>query len=95
MNLDVVELTKDLVAIQSVSRWSNRAVCDYLEPLLKQCEFEVERLMYVDPNGEEKFSLVAKKGAGSGGLSGVIGLNRAEGDHRVCTLVQGFTDQIF
>ena len=68
MNLDVVELTKDLVAIQSVSRWSNRAVCDYLEPLLKQCEFEVERLMYVDPNGEEKFSLVAKKGAGSGGL---------------------------
>ena len=69
MNLDVVQLTKELVAIKSVSRWSNREVCDYLEELLKKCAFDVERLMYIDPNGEEKFSLVAKKGEGVGGLA--------------------------
>ncbi|MGB0383893.1 MAG: M20/M25/M40 family metallo-hydrolase [Ardenticatenaceae bacterium] len=69
MNMDVLELTKELVAIKSVSRWSNREVSDFLEDVLNKCAFEVERLTYIDPNGEEKVSLVAKKGEGVGGLA--------------------------
>lgn len=68
MNLNVVELTEDLVAIDSVSQRSNAEVSNYLEALLARCGFEVERLEYEDVNGELKVSLVAKKGAGPGGF---------------------------
>jgi acetylornithine deacetylase len=66
--LDVVELTKELVAIDSVSRGSNAAIADALEPLLRRCGFDVERLEHRDANGEAKHSLVGVKGAGTGGL---------------------------
>ena len=64
MVLNVVDLTKDIVAINSVSRWSNAEVSNLLEDTLKQCEFEVEHLEFVDENGERKVSLVGKKGEG-------------------------------
>ena len=64
---DVIKLTQDLVAIPSVSIDSNVAVSDYLQRLLLALDFEVERLSY-DDNGQEKVSLVARKGSGSGGL---------------------------
>ncbi len=68
MGLDVVQLTRDIVAINSVSQRSNEEVSDLLENTLKRCEFEVERLEYVDDNGERKVSLVGKKGEGTGGF---------------------------
>jgi acetylornithine deacetylase len=68
MGIDVVELTKDIVAINSVSRWSNAEVSNLLEDTLKQCEFEVEHLEFVDENGERKVSLVGKKGEGDDGF---------------------------
>ena len=68
MGFDVVQLTRDIVAIDSVSQRSNEEVSDLLEETLKGCEFEVERLEYVDNNGERKVSLVGKKGEGPNGI---------------------------
>ena len=68
MGLDVVQLTRDIVAINSVSQRSNAEVSDLLEKTLKQCAFEVERLEFVDKNGERKVSLVGKKGDGVDGF---------------------------
>ena len=64
---DVVTLTKDLVAFPTPSRVSNAAISDYLQHLLTGLGFDVERLSY-DDHGQEKVSLVARKGAGLGGL---------------------------
>lgn len=66
--LDVVGLTKDLVAIDSVSKKSNAAIADALEPALSQAGFEVERLEYRDANGVQKVNLIGLKGAGNGAL---------------------------
>ena len=68
MGLDVVQLASDAVAINSVSQRSNAEVSDLLEDTLKQYEFEVERLEFVDDNGERKVSLVGKKGEGTDGF---------------------------
>jgi acetylornithine deacetylase len=69
VSFDTVQLAKELIAIPSVSRWSNVAVCGLLEEWLKQAGFEVERLQYIDDSGETKVSLVAKKGTGVDGLA--------------------------
>ena len=62
MSHSVVQLTQDLVAIPSVSRWSNAEVSDYIEKWLRANGFdEIERLEYTDKNGEIKVNLVAKK----------------------------------
>ena len=66
---DVVELTTELVAIDSVSQRSNAAVADALERVLHRGGFEVERIEYVDAAGERKVNLVARRGAGFGGLA--------------------------
>jgi acetylornithine deacetylase len=68
MSWNVVELTSQLVAIQSETPQTNSAVSDFLEGVLVQAGFAVERLSYIDANGEEKVNLVGKKGNGSGGL---------------------------
>ena len=65
---DVIQLTKDLVAIPSASNISNAEVSDFVEAQLKQIGFAVERLAYTEPTGEEKVSLVAKLGEGAGGI---------------------------
>ena len=65
----LIELTQQLINFPTVSRWSNIALSDHLEEVLKQCAFEVERLTYIDENGEVKVSLVAKKGDGADGLA--------------------------
>ncbi len=69
MEVDVVQLTRDLVAVGSVSRESNAQVSDLLEETLERYSFEVERLEYVDLNGERKVSLVGKKGEDAGGFA--------------------------
>ncbi len=65
---DVLQLTKELVAIPSPSNISNAAVSDFLEAQLKQGGFAIERLAYTEPTGEAKVSLVAKLGQGVGGI---------------------------
>lgn len=70
MQTDVVKLAKDLVAIRSVSQYSNAAISDYLQSWLKAAGFhEIERLEYAGENDEIKVNLVAKKGPGTGGLA--------------------------
>ncbi len=70
MSHDVIALTKDLVAIPSVSRWSNAPVSDYIEDWLRSNGFdEIERLEYTDPNDERKVNIIAKKGSGTGGVA--------------------------
>ncbi|HEY7036157.1 MAG TPA: M20/M25/M40 family metallo-hydrolase [Thermomicrobiales bacterium] len=66
--LDVVRLTRELVAIDSVSKHSNAAIADALEPVMRRSGFEVERLEYRDAKGEPKIDLVGLKGPGTGGL---------------------------
>lgn len=68
MDIDAVELTQRLVAIDSVSRHSNAAVSDLLQQVLEDAGFEVERLEYDDPDGVRKVNLVARRGNGSGGF---------------------------
>ena len=68
MNIDAVELTQRLVAIDSVSRHSNAAVSDLLQQVLEVAGFEVERLEYDDPDGVRKVNLVARRGNGGGGF---------------------------
>lgn len=67
-NLDVLELTRDLIAIPSASQISNEEISNFLTGILEKEGFEVERLEYFDEHNLLKVSLVAKKGEGKGGL---------------------------
>ena len=67
MTLSALALTRDLVAIPSVSDASNAPVSEAIQRFLVQAGFEVERLSYLD-HGIEKVSLVARKGSGKGGF---------------------------
>jgi acetylornithine deacetylase len=69
MKLDVVKLTRDLVSYPSESQTSNVEVTQHISDLLAQLDFEIEHLPYVDKNGVDKVSIVARLGKGSGGLS--------------------------
>src|SRR5215211_3077740 len=69
MQLNVARLAQELIAVDSVSQRSNAVVSDLLEGVLKRCAFDVERLEFVDANGQRKVSLVAKRGSGTGGLA--------------------------
>ena len=68
MNIDVVELASELIAMPSETLTSNRPISDFLRGLLEEAGFSVEELTYIDPFDVEKVSLIAKKGAGAGGL---------------------------
>ena len=68
MEIDVVELTSELIAMPSETPTSNRAISDFLRGVLEEGGFAVEELAYIDQFDVEKVSLVAKKGAGTGGL---------------------------
>ena len=77
MTLDVVELTKELVAIESETQHSNRAVSERIEVVMRQIGFDVERIAYIDvkddERGVEKVCLVGRLGpdgdaADTGGL---------------------------
>ncbi len=68
MNSNVVKLASELIAMPSETPTSNRAISDFLQGLLEGAGFSVEELTYIDPFNVEKVSLVAKKGAGAGGL---------------------------
>lgn len=68
MNIDVVELASELIAIPSETPTSNRPISDFLQTLLEKTGFTVEEVTYMDPFHVEKVSLIAKKGTGPGGL---------------------------
>ena len=67
--MDVLELTKQLVSIPSVSKDPNGPVNKVAEDILTEAGFEIERIDYTDPNGVLKSNFVAKLGEGSGGLA--------------------------
>ncbi len=62
----VLNLARDLVALDSRSFVSNIAVAERIDATL--AGFEIERLDYVDDAGIAKRALVARKGTGAGGL---------------------------
>lgn len=64
---DLLDLTQRLIAIPSPSQASNTAIAAYLAELLIGLDFTLEELDY-EEQGERKVSLVARKGAGAGGL---------------------------
>ena len=68
MNIDVVELASELIAMPSETPTSNRAISDFLRGVLEEGGFAVEELTYIDPPDVEKVSLIAVKGTGAGGL---------------------------
>jgi len=82
INDNVVQLTRELVAIPSETDHSNEAVCDFLQPWLESNGFTVERLSYMHPEDTVKVNLVAKKGAGTGGLGFFSHADTVSGDPR-------------
>ena len=66
---DPVQVTRELIAFNSISANSNAAVSDYLQEQLDRSGFTVERITYRDANGVEKVNLVGRKGEGRGGLA--------------------------
>ncbi|NKB72035.1 MAG: M20/M25/M40 family metallo-hydrolase [Candidatus Latescibacteria bacterium] len=69
MPLDVVELSRELIAYNSVSQLSNVPVTRHVAQTLKSLGFEIEELPYTDANGVDKLSIVGKLGQGRGGLT--------------------------
>ncbi len=81
MAVDAVELAQRLIAIDSVSRRSNLPACDLLQEVLEGAGFEVERLEYSDRAGVRKANLVARRGAGRGGLGFFSHVDTVPGDN--------------
>ena len=66
---DVIELTQNLVKMESVSKDSNAPISDYLQSILEELGCTIERLEYTDPNGELKVNVIGRLGEGKGGLA--------------------------
>lgn len=60
--MDVIELTKELIKIKSVSTESNLKIANLLEDRLENLDFRVERIEYRDTKNVLKVSLVGVKG---------------------------------
>jgi acetylornithine deacetylase len=69
IQMKALRYTKRLIGFDSTSSRSNKSISRYLEMKLTKQGFVVERCEYEDENGEKKVNLVAKKGAGEGGLA--------------------------
>lgn len=70
MRKQLIELTKELISINSVSSNSNYKVIELCKKLLIESGYTTEYIKY--NNGEEKFNLVAQKGNKPGGIAFVI-----------------------
>ena len=68
-NVKALRYAKRLVSFDSTSHLSNALVSKYLEMKLTKHGFVVEKTEYRDKNNALKVNLVAKKGAGVGGLA--------------------------
>jgi acetylornithine deacetylase len=69
MELDVVKIAQELISYPSASLTSNVEVTRHTGKLLKKLGFKVEEIPFVDVNGIDKLSIVARLGKGTGGLS--------------------------
>src|SRR5690349_18850504 len=69
LSMDAVQLAQQMIAINSVSSYSNAPVASLMRSWLEQLGFEVEELEMTDAGGERKVSLVAKRGPGRGGIA--------------------------
>ncbi|HUE12815.1 MAG TPA: M20/M25/M40 family metallo-hydrolase [Planctomycetaceae bacterium] len=67
--MNALDYTCDLVGFGSISSRTNADVSDYVEAVLKQLEFDTERIEYTDAAGIRKVNVVGKKGVGTGGLA--------------------------
>lgn len=63
------DYARELIEFDSVSSRSNVDVTDHVEAILRQLDFEVERLEYNDARGVRKASVVGKRGSGTGGFA--------------------------
>jgi acetylornithine deacetylase len=64
-----LDYARELIRFDSVSSKSNVEVTDHVERTLSRLGFAVERLEYDDAQGVRKASVIAKKGAGTGGMA--------------------------
>ena len=69
MKYDVVKLTRKMVEYPSESQTSNIEVTECIIQWLEQMKFKIEHVPYIDKNGINKLSVVAKLGTGNGGLT--------------------------
>ena len=69
MELDVVKIAQELISYPSASLTSNVEVTRHSGKLLKKLGFKVEEISFVDVNGVDKLSIVARLGKGTGGLA--------------------------
>ena len=67
--MDPIPMAQQMIAIDSVSSRSNAAVAELMRGWLEVLGFEIEQLEMMDPNGERKVSIVAKRGMGRGGIA--------------------------
>lgn len=67
--MDVLRLAQEMIAHDSVSVRSNGSIAALMRSWLEELGFEIEQLEMIDPEGEVKVSIVAKRGPGSGGLA--------------------------
>ena len=67
--MKALRYAKRLIEFNSTSHLSNRAISKYLEMKLTKHGFIVEKTGYLDRKGVPKVNIVAKKGAGEGGLA--------------------------
>ena len=64
-----LQLTKEMVRFPSVSDVNNEAVSEFVADRLAGHGFEIEWLSFVDDKGQNKVSVVAKRGSGEGGVA--------------------------
>ena len=66
---EVVELTSELIRLDSQTPVSNAALAEFIAGLVGPFASEVEPIEYTDSGGQRKVSLVARIGEGEGGLA--------------------------
>jgi len=60
--MNVIDITKKLIKVKSISVESNIKIANLLEKMLEELDFEVERIEYKDNNNVLKVNLVGIKG---------------------------------
>lgn len=67
--MKTLRYAKRLIGFESTSHLSNRMICKYLQMKLVKHGFSVEKIEYRDQRRTRKVNLIARKGAGEGGLA--------------------------
>ena len=67
--MNELDTTRELIGFESTSNLSNVPVIEYVEEKLVRLGFATERIDHDDQHGVPKANLVARKGAGRGGMA--------------------------